>query len=125
MPRIFISFEMEDKWARDLLVGQARNKRFLLEFTDYSLHEPFDEKWKINCTLRIALTRGTMVLVGSSTYRSAPVLWEIKESLRQGHHVFGVRVNSNRRDIVPEGLLLSRVAPWDIDQIVRQLDFCS
>lgn len=47
-PRAFISFEMEDRWARDFLVGQAKNNLNDVEFTDYSVREPFDEKWKTN-----------------------------------------------------------------------------
>jgi hypothetical protein len=29
-PRAFISFEMEDKWARDFLVQQAKDKKMPL-----------------------------------------------------------------------------------------------
>lgn len=33
-PRAFISFEMEDRWARDFLVQQAKDKRNDIEFVD-------------------------------------------------------------------------------------------
>jgi len=34
-PRAFISFEMEDRWARDFLVQQAKNKNNDIQFYDY------------------------------------------------------------------------------------------
>ena len=45
-PRAFISFEMEDKWARDFLVQHAKDKRNDIDFYDYSVQDPFDSKWK-------------------------------------------------------------------------------
>lgn len=121
-PRAFISFQMEDKWAREFLVGQARNKRNDIEFTDYSVHEPFSEKWKTNCRERIAQTKGTIVLIGEATWQSDAVCWEIAETLRQGHPMFGIQINSDRTHIVPTGLQLSRVFRWDIPVIVQQLN---
>ena len=120
-PRAFISFEKEDSWARDLLVGQARNRNNEIQFVDYSLHEPFGEKWKTNCRTRIARTRGTVVLVGPTTSRSQAVAWEIAESVRQGHPVFGIQINRDRTYAVPPGLPASRVIRWDVDAIVRRL----
>lgn len=52
-PRAFISFQMEDRWAREFLVGHAHNKNNDIKFTDYSVHEPFNEKWKTNCRARV------------------------------------------------------------------------
>lgn len=57
-PRAFISFQIEDQWARDFLVEQAHKENNDIEFVDYSVHEPFDEKWKTNCKARIARTKG-------------------------------------------------------------------
>ena len=62
-PRAFISFEVEDKWARDFLAQQAKNKNNDIEFYDYSVKDPFDTKWKTECKKRITLTKGTIVLV--------------------------------------------------------------
>lgn len=121
-PRAFISFEKEDCWARDLLVGQARNRNNEIEFVDYSLHEPFGEKWKTNCRNRIARTRGTVVLVGPTTSKSQAVVWEIAESVRQGHPVIGIQINKDRTYSIPSGLPPSRVIRWDVDAIVRRLN---
>lgn len=40
MVRIFTSFAIEDRNLRDLLVGQKRNTRTQIGFTDYSVKDP-------------------------------------------------------------------------------------
>src|SRR4051794_1409132 len=102
-PRAFVSFEMEDSWAREFLVGQARNRNSAFEFVDYSVREPFNEKWKTNCRGRIAQTRGTIVLVGPTTSKSPAVVWEIEESKRQDHPVFGIQITSEKTYPIPQG----------------------
>src|SRR5205823_6481208 len=106
--RAFLSFEMEDRWARDFLVGQAQNRNNELEFVDYSVHEPFDEKWRTNCRDRIARTKGTIVLVGPTTSQSPAVLWEIAETTRQGHPMFGIQITSDKTYPIPQGLSSSQ-----------------
>ena len=60
-------FEMEDKWARDFLVQQSKDKDNDIEFYDFSVKDPFDAKWKTECVKRIAMTKGTIILVGPTT----------------------------------------------------------
>ncbi|MGY0002599.1 TIR domain-containing protein [Micromonospora sp. I033] len=121
-PRAFISFEMEDQWARDFLVEHAKNKNNDIQFVDYSVHDPFDTRWKTNCKLRIAQTAGTIVLIGSTTYLSEAVLWEIAETSRQGNHMFGIQIYRDRTYPIPEGLSSQRVIRWDFDSIVAELE---
>jgi hypothetical protein len=70
-PRAFISFEMEDRWARDFLVQHGKDKRNDIEFVDYSVQDAFDSAWKTQCRERIGRTKGTIVLVGPTTYSRA------------------------------------------------------
>jgi hypothetical protein len=42
MKRVFISFAIEDSNLRDLLIGQAKNKRSTFEFIDMSVKQPWD-----------------------------------------------------------------------------------
>lgn len=118
-PRAFISFEMEDKWARDFLAQHARDKNNSIEFYDYSVKEAFDSKWKTECKKRIALTKGTIVMVGPTTYSSEAVLWEIAETLRQGHYIFGVQIHKDKTYSIPSGLPSQNVIRWKFDQIVE------
>lgn len=120
-PRAFISFEMEDKWARDFLAQQAKDRRNDVEFYDYSVKDAFDSKWKTECAKRIALTRGTIVLVGPTTHKSEAVLWEIAETTRQDHYIFGVQIHSDKTYSIPYGLPSKNVIRWDFSQIVSWL----
>ena len=121
-PRAFISFEMEDRWARDFLIQHAKQKNNKIEFIDYSVHDPFDSKWKTNCKERIARTAGTIVLIGKTTYKSEAVLWEIAETKRQGHPVFGIQTSSDSTYRVPDGISPSRIVKWNFDKIVSELE---
>ncbi|MFB6395120.1 TIR domain-containing protein [Polymorphospora lycopeni] len=121
-PRAFISFEMEDRWARDFLVEHAKNKNNSIQFVDYSVHDPFDSKWKTNCKIRIAQTAGTIVLIGPTTYLSEAVLWEIAETTRQGNHMFGIQIHRDRNYRIPTGLLPRQVIRWNFDSIVAELE---
>ena len=121
-PRAFISFEMEDRWARDFLVQQAKDKRNDIEFVDYSVQDPFDTSWKTQCKERIARTRGTIVLIGETTWKSEAVLWEIAETSRQGNYIFGIQINRDKTHIVPASLSTSSVIRWDFEQIIKWLD---
>lgn len=120
-PRAFISFEMEDRWAREFLVQQAKDRRNDIEFYDYSVKDPFDSKWKTECAKRIAMTKGTIVLVGPTTSKSEAVLWEIAETSRQDHYIFGIQINKDKTHLIPAGMPSGNVIRWDFDQIVAWL----
>ena len=120
-PRAFISFEMEDRWARDFLVQHGKDERNAIEFVDYSVQDAFDSAWKTQCRERIARTKGTIVLVGATTSKSDAVLWEIQETIAQNHYMFGIQINKDSTHPVPAGLPAKSVIRWDWDQITRWL----
>lgn len=121
-PRAFISFEMEDRWARDFLSQQAKSKNNDIEFYDYSVKDPFESMWKTECRKRIGNTKGTIVLIGPTTYKSLAVIWEIEETIRQGHYIFGIQINREQTHVVPPGLPIGNVVRWDFDQITTWLN---
>lgn len=120
-PRAFISFQMEDKWSRDFIVQHANDVENDIEFSDYSVQDPFDSKWKTECAKRIGLTDGTIVMVGPNTYQSEAVVWEIAETLRQTHQIFGIQINRDKTHPIPNGLPAENVIRWDFDQIAKWL----
>jgi hypothetical protein len=119
-PRAFVSFELEDRWARDFLRHHARSERIPFEFIDYWVKEPFESKWKTNAKLRIGRSRGTIVLIGPTTYRSAAVIWEIAETKRQGHPLFGIQINRDVSHPLPAGLPKTRVIRWNFQAMRRR-----
>lgn len=121
-PRAFISFEMEDRWARDFLVRQAKDERNDIQFVDYSVQNPWDTSWKTQCRERIGRTKGTIVLIGETTHKSEAVLWEISETSRQDHYIFGIQISSGKTYPVPRGLPTQNVIRWDFGQIIQWLE---
>ena len=120
---VFISFHIEDEPQVNLLRNQAKNENFDIEFRDYSVKEPFDERWKSQCRDRIAQTSATICMIGTDTANRPAVLWEIEESFRQGKKVIGVRISRDRSDPVPQPLRDhdSPVVNWDLKEIQRLL----
>jgi hypothetical protein len=119
--RAFVSFELEDVWARNFLRQHARTADIQFEFIDYSVKVPFETKWKTNVKARIARTKGTIVLIGPTTRRSEAVLWEIAETKRQSHGIFGIQINRDRTYAVPPGIPARRVIRWNFEAIAREL----
>ena len=112
---------MEDRWARDFLAQHAKDERNDVEFSDYSVKDPFESRWKTECVKRIGMTKGTIVLVGPTTWQSEAVLWEIAETKRQGHYMFGIQINKDQTNPIPAGLPSTNVIRWDFSQIARWL----
>ena len=121
---VFISFHSRDEDAVKELRDQAKAHDGDLTFRDYSIKEPFEERWKTNCREQISRTSATIVMIGESTADRTAVDWEIEESYRQGHKVIGVRMRPGSKDQVPEPLKVhnARIIDWDPAAISRELD---
>lgn len=95
--RIFVSFAVEDKKFRDFLVGQARNEKSPFEFVDMSVKDPWDEKWKANCRIRIKGCDGVIALVSNNTAKAAGALWEVACAKEEKVPVRGIYCSSENR----------------------------
>lgn len=95
--RIFISFAIEDKWAKEYLVGQAKNDRSPFEFINMSVNEPFDEKWKTQCRSRIKGCDGMIAFVSKNTAKADGAIWEVKTSKEEGVPVIAVYTTTDDR----------------------------
>ena len=117
--RAFISFHMEDEAQVELLRHQARSDRFDLEFTDYSVKEPFDERWKSQCTERIRQTSVVIVMIGEETHSRPAVLWEINKAYELGKPVIGVRMYKDANHKIPEQMQFNRakIVNWNMKDI--------
>lgn len=121
--RIFISFAIEDKWARDYLVGQAKNERSPFEFVDMSVKQPWDERWKTQCRTRIKGCDGAIALVSKNTKRADGQLWEIRTSKEEGVPIRGIYTTTDDRPAsLPSELLGLRVVGWTWANIKAFLD---
>lgn len=122
-PRVFISFHIEDEAMIKLFRDQAKNSD-KMEFTDYSVKEPFDEKWKTQCTERLKQSSVLVCAIGEDTHSREAVLWEINKAYELGKPVFGVRLQSDKNHKIPKPLLDrgAKIIPWRLDSIQAELD---
>ena len=121
---VFISFHMEDEAQVGLLRHQAKNDKFNLEFSDYSIKTPFNNKWKMRCEEKIKQSSITVVMIGTDTYKRPAVLWEINKSYELGKKVIGVRIHKNENDPIPGPLLRNKakIINWNMEAIQYELD---
>lgn len=121
--RVFISFHMEDEAQVELLRQQAKDERYDIEFTDYSIKEPFDEKWKTRATERIRQSSVFVVMIGSETYKREAVVWEINKAYELGKKVVGVRIYKDKNHQIPEPLLRNgaKIIDWSLKDIAAEL----
>ena len=122
---VFISFDVdEDKPQVKLLASQAKDERFPFHFRDYSVKEPFEEKWKQGVREKISQTSAVIVAIGEKTHESSAVDWEIREAHRQGKKVIGVRLYKDENHRVPKAMRDhgDKVVDWNAKQIAQELE---
>lgn len=129
MPRrAFLSFVEEDLDLVRLFRGQAQNENTALEFSDYSVREPFDSTnanyIRAQITELIRVVSVTICLIGRQTYTSSWVSWEIDSSVKLGKGLVGVRLHGDARDIVPSSLVAhaAEIVDWNIKQITAAIE---
>lgn len=110
--RIFISFAIEDAYARDFLVQQARDNRSPFEFTDMSVKEPWDNAWKTNCRARIKGCDGVIALISKKTYNADGARWEMKCAKEEGVPMLGVHIHADDKGAIPPELSGYKVIEW-------------
>lgn len=122
---VFISFDVdEDKAQVRLMASQARDDRFPFRFRDYSVKEPFEEKWKQGVREKLAQTSAVIVAIGEKTHESEAVDWEIREAHRQGKKVIGVRLYKDKNHRVPKAMKEhgDDVVIWNAKRIAQELE---
>ena len=87
---VFIAFAMEDEDQRNLFTGQRLHPRSPYKFTDMSVKEPYDEKWKEQVRTRIKRSDGVIALVSKSSLKSSGQKWEITCAKEEGKKVRGI-----------------------------------
>ncbi len=126
MIRAFLSFVEEDLNVVNLFRGQAKNENFDLEFSDYSIKEPFDSK-NANYIARgiadqLKLVSLTVCLYGPTTYTSKWVDWELRKSVELGKPIMGVCLyDDGRVRYYPAALEGKPMINWNIQSIVRTM----
>lgn len=122
--RAFISFHVEDEAQVELLRHQAKDDRFNIEFIDYSIKEPFDEKWKTQATERIRQSSIFICMIGPETHKREAVIWEINKAYELGKKVIGVRIYRDENHKIPQPLIdhNAKITDWNLEDISREIE---
>jgi hypothetical protein len=120
--RVFISFAVpEDTYARDFLVGQAKNSQTPFDFIDMSVKEPWSALWKDKCRTKVKGCDGFVALLSKATLAAAGARWEMECAVEEGVPVIGVHIKKDEKFVPPE-LNGENVIEWSWDEIARFID---
>jgi len=121
--RIFVSFAVEDKHYRDLLRGQSRLSDCPIEYTDFSVKQPWDNSWKTQCCQRIKGCDGVIALLSKNTKNADGARWEMKCAAEEAVPTLGVYIHQDDHYSPPE-LSGRKVIGWTwpgIDNFIKGL----
>ena len=88
--RIFVGFAVEDQKYRDFLKGQSKLGDCPINYTDFSVKEPWSQAWKTNCRTRIKGCDGFIALLSSNVRNAAGARWEIQCAVEESIPTLGV-----------------------------------
>lgn len=114
--RIFVGFAVEDQKYRDLLRGQSKLGDCPIDYTDYSVKEPWSSSWKTNCRTRIKGCNGVIALLSSNVKNADGARWEIKCAVEEGVPIIGLHIFKNDSYTPPE-IAGKKVIPWTWDGV--------
>jgi hypothetical protein len=102
---VFISFAYEDVDEVNALRAQAKNDKSDIEFSDRSVHEPYDSERadyiRSRLTDRINQASVTVVYLSDETAASKWVKWEVDKSLELGKRVIAMHPEGGRPSSMP------------------------
>ena len=122
MKNIFISFAIEDKFARDHLVHQEEQARVPFSFADMSAREAWDNSWKTRCRERIKQCDGVVALLSPRTRLADGAKWEMQCAIEEGIPIMGVHIHKDNKGQIPSELDGEKVIEWTWDGIKRFID---
>ena len=88
------------------------------------MREPFDEKWKSQCTERLRQSSVVIVMIGEDTYKREAVLWEIKKAYELGKPLIGVRIYKDRNHTIPAPMIENnaKIVNWKMEELQEAID---
>jgi hypothetical protein len=119
--RVFISFAIEDRNLRDLLVGQMRNSSTPFDWVDYSAKASWENSWKTNCRTRIRACRGVIGIITSNTPRANGQLWELRCAFDESVPTLLI-YGTSARPHLPALLTNKRILTWSWNSLSAFLD---
>ena len=122
MKKVFISFAIEDKFARDHLVHQSEDHRAPFTFYDMSVKNPWDNSWKTRCRERIRQCDGVVALLSKRTRAADGAKWEMQCAVDEGIPTIGVHIHKEDKGQIPSELEGKKIINWTWDGINNFID---
>lgn len=97
-------------------MAQAKNEKAPFEFIDMSVKEPWHEKWKTNCRVRVKGCDGAIALISKNTAGADGELWEIRCAYEEKIPTMLMWINDERPP-VPALLKDKRINVWSWDNL--------
>jgi hypothetical protein len=120
--RIFISFAIEDKFARDNLVFQTKQSRVPFDFVDMSVKEPWGAQWKTQCRSRIKGCDGLIAMISDDTLGATGARWEISCAYGEGVPVLPLYIHDSGAKRIPSELAGHRIYHWTWDVVKKFIE---
>lgn len=114
--RIFIAFASEDEYARDFLIGQAKNHDSPFEWTDMSVKEPYEEEWREKVRSRIKGCDGVIALLSKNSLTADGQLFEISTAKDEEVPLIGVYISKEDKS-KPDEMAGVKCIEWTWDGI--------
>ncbi len=121
MKRAFISFDFDhDEELRDALVGQARMADSPFSIADWSVHEPFDTRWRQEVRARIRRTDLTIVICGRYTHDAKGVAAELTITREENNPYFLLKGRPNYTCTKPrQARKADKIYDWTWDNLKK------
>ena len=120
--QVFISFAIEDKFARDHLVYQSEDHKAPFSFYDMSVKNPWDSSWKTQCRARIKQCDGVIALISKKTRNADGAKWEMQCAIDEGIPIIGVHIHKDDKGQIPSELDGKKIINWTWDGIKNFID---
>ena len=120
--KVFISFAIEDKFARDHLVYQSEDHKAPFSFYDMSAKKAWDSQWKTNCRERIKGCDGVIALISKRTRNADGAKWEMQCTVDERIPIIGVHIHKDDKGQIPSELDGKKVINWTWDGIKNFID---
>lgn len=125
IPRVFISFAIEDQEYRDYLVQQAKQAHTPFAFIDMSVKKNWPEReWKEKCCQKIKRCHAVLVLLSNYTYHASGVRWEMKCANEAGIPLVGMHIRKNQKFSIPDEIHKRNVMEWswpNLERFIKRL----
>ena len=122
MKRIFVSFAIEDRFARDNIVHQAQRQSAPFSFVDMSVKDPWDSQWKTKCRERIRGCDGLIAFVSNNTVSADGARWEIQCAYEEGVPVLPLYIHDSGASRLPSELSGKKIYHWTWDNVTNFID---